>query len=101
MVKPSWRSVVVGLAYLALVVFLVLFCAKETETFDEYSKYWGLFATLIGVATGAIPSFFFHAQAAEANQRADQAQARAETIAGLAPTTVLEQARTVNPTAFR
>lgn len=99
--KPSWRSVVVGLAYLGLVVFLILFCAKETSTFDEYSKYWGLFGTLVGVATGAIPSFFFQAQASEAKERAQKAESRAETIESLAPGTVLEQARNANPSAFR
>jgi hypothetical protein len=69
--------ILMGLAYLALVVFLILFCATRTNTFDDYSKYWGLFATLVGVATGAIPSFFFKSQADKADVRAAEATDRA------------------------
>lgn len=69
--------ILMGVAYLALVVFIILFCANRTATFDDYSKYWGLFATLVGVATGAIPSFFFKTQADKADARADQASAAA------------------------
>jgi hypothetical protein len=67
-----------GIAYLALVVFIIIFCATETTNFDDYAKYWGLFATLVGVATGAIPSFFFKTQADKATELADKQTARAE-----------------------
>ena len=69
--------ILIGLAYLALVVFIMMFCADQSKDFDEYSKYWGLFGTLVGVATGAIPSFFFKAQADAAEAKADDQAARA------------------------
>lgn len=82
-----------GLAYLLLVVFLILFCAYRSTTFDDYSKYFGLFGTLVGVATGAIPGYFFKTQADKANNLADKAtdhahkeSAKAQLYAGaLAP----------------
>jgi len=104
---PTWRSVVVGIAYLAVVVFIIIFCATQADSFDEYSQYWGLFATIVGVVTGAVPSFFFHSQAQAAEQRASEAQdqarkaaARAETLAGMAPPEVVAAARATRPDAF-
>ncbi|HVE92044.1 MAG TPA: hypothetical protein VNE62_07065 [Actinomycetota bacterium] len=80
------------MAYLALVVFIIIFCATESTNFDDYSRYWGLFATIVGVATGAMPSFFFQSQAHRATERAAQAEQnarkagqRAELYAGIAP----------------
>src|SRR5262245_10045810 len=69
----SVGPILIGLAYLALVVFIIVFCATQSKSFDEYSKYWGLFATLVGVATGAIPSYFFKTQADQANSIANKA----------------------------
>lgn len=90
--KEQVGPILMGVAYLALVVFLILFCAERTSTFDEFSKYWGLFATLVGVVTGAIPSFFFKSQADRAEEKAsvatdyaEKAAARAEAYAGVAP----------------
>ena len=48
--------ILIGLSYLGLVVFIMIFCAKQSSDFAGYSQYWGLFGTLVGVATGAIPS---------------------------------------------
>src|SRR4051794_23480822 len=71
--------VLVGLSFLGLVVFIMIFCAKQSSDFAGFSQYWGLFATLVGVATGAIPSFFFGSQASEA--KTEVAKARSETAA--------------------
>lgn len=77
--------ILIGLAYLGLLLFIIVFTAQQTSTFDEYSKYWGLFGTLIGVATGAIPGFFFKNQAdqraANAENEAKNATRRAEAYA--------------------
>lgn len=70
-------SLVMGGAYLVLVGAIMWFCAKETSTFDDFAKYWGLFGTIIGVVTGAIPAFFFKAQAEQAQGQAATAQADA------------------------
>ncbi|MEY2472287.1 MAG: hypothetical protein QOK28_1616 [Actinomycetota bacterium] len=100
--------ILMGLAYLALVVFIIVFCATETKTFDDYAKYWGLFATLVGVATGAIPSFFFKAQADKAVERADKATERADkestkaqVFAGAADPGRLDAVIATNPELFK
>lgn len=88
MENRSYGPILIGLAYLGLVVFIIIFCADQSDGFDNYSKYWGLFGTLIGVATGAMPSFFFKSQAdkasetaAQATETADKAARRAEIYA--------------------
>src|SRR4051794_9621962 len=43
--------ILMGIAYLAVVVFIMIFCAHQAKDFDEFAKYWGLFGTLVGVAT--------------------------------------------------
>lgn len=92
--------ILMGLAYLALVVFIMVFCAIESNGFDEFSKYWGLFGTLIGVATGAIPAFFFKTQADKAGDRADQATKRAEILAGITEPEKIDRLQQSNPDLF-
>ena len=108
MSKNDWQSVIVALAYLALIVTIMFFCAKRTNSFDEFSKYWGLFAMIVGVATGAIPSFFFQSQTRKANEaaataedHARKASQRAELFAGLAPADKVEEIRRTHSTMFQ
>jgi len=106
--ETKFGPILMGVAYLALVVFIIIFCATQTGSFDNYSKYWGLFATLVGVATGAIPSFFFKAQADKATDRADKEAARAskestkaQVFAGAADPAKVEEVRKTNPQLFQ
>lgn len=98
----------IAFAYLILVVFIMWFCARESTGFDEYSKYWGLFGTLVGVATGAIPSFFFKGQAEaaqkkadEQTQRADKEASKAQIYAGLADPLQADQIPAQHQELFR
>jgi hypothetical protein len=81
-VQSKTGSILIGIAYLALVVFIIIYCGHRAADFNGYSQYWGLFGTLVGVATGAIPSFFFKAQADQANDRAQRANNKAQVFAG-------------------
>lgn len=99
--------ILMGVAYLALVVFIIVFCATETTSFDDYSQYWGLFGTLVGVATGAIPSFFFKTQADRAAERAEDEAGRAakestkaQLYAGAADPARIEALRAADPGLF-
>jgi beta-glucosidase/6-phospho-beta-glucosidase/beta-galactosidase len=76
--RKNVGPILMGLAYLALVVFIMVFCATVTTTFDEFAKYWAVFGTIVGVTTGAIPAYFFKTQADKSDQRAAQAVQRAE-----------------------
>jgi hypothetical protein len=53
---------------------MMVFSAEQSKNFDEFAKYWGLFGPIIGVATGAMPTFFFKAQADKAESRAEKAE---------------------------
>ena len=89
--SSQWSAVLVAVCYLGVVVLLIFYCGWQTDTFAEYSQYWGLFATLVGVTTGAIPSFFFKAQADKATDRANKESTKAQLLAGVAdPTRVKE-----------
>lgn len=105
--KINWQSVIVAFGYLLLVWLIVQFCGSRTDTFEEFSKYWGLFGMIVGVATGAIPSFFFRDQAQKAGAAAEKAEVaagkaaqRAELFAGLAPAEKLDEVRKAYPSAF-
>ncbi len=97
----------IGLAYLVLLVFIMWFCADQSAGFDEFSKYWGLFGTVIGVTTGAIPSFFFkhqadsaQDQATSAQSNADKATAKAELYAAALEPTRAREIQSQNPHLF-
>lgn len=86
---PSWPSAVVALGFLALVA---VFFLKAVDS-DDFEMIWAAVGTIVGVVTGAIPSFFFKAQA-------DKASARAEAISAHAPETAVKAARESSPEAW-
>ena len=98
MKSSSVGSILMGLAYLALVVFLLLFCGWRTTTYDDFAKYWGLFGTIIGIVTGAIPTYFFKVQA---DRRADREGEKAQLFASAANTADIQEIRRTNPELFR
>ena len=101
-------AVLMGLAYIGLVVFLLLFCGWRTTTYDDYAKYWGLFGTIVGVVTGAIPAYFFKIQAdrndkraIEQSARADREAQKAQLYAGVANGPDAQQVQRDNPELFQ
>jgi hypothetical protein len=64
---PSWPAALVALGFLAFVgaIFVVVY---GKDGIDGAIKAWALIGTVVGVLTGAIPSYFFH-QAAAAAQK--------------------------------
>jgi hypothetical protein len=100
-VPSKTGPILIGLAYLGIVVFIVYFCGERASDFAGYSQYWGLFGTLVGVATGTIPSFFFKAQADQANARADKATDKAQAYAEALSPDKIEEVRQRNVEAFR
>jgi hypothetical protein len=78
---PSWPAAVVAVAFLALVGAIFL-SAYYRDGVDAALKVWAAIGTLVGVVTGAIPSYFFRAaaQAAQRNVSALVAAADHDTI---------------------
>lgn len=86
--QPSWPSAVVALGFLALIGFM-FYLAVE----NDFETVWAGAGTIVGVAVGAIPSYFFH-------QQAQQAEARADAITAVADAGLVEEAQRRFPRAF-
>ena len=85
---PSWQSAVVAIAIVALVAFMF----KEAVDHD-FTTIWAAVGTVVGVVTGAIPSFFFKQQAQQAQQEATAAHEDAKVYAAAADPNVVAQLR--------
>jgi len=72
---PSWPTAFVALGFLAFIA-LVFYTVYGKDGMDGTTKAWALIGPIIGVVTGAIPSFFFRGIAVDA-----QKDAKAATLA--------------------
>jgi len=86
---PTWPSAVVAIAVIGL-VGLMFWKAVDSASFTTI---WSAVGTIVGVVTGAIPAYFFRAEARKAS-------ARAEAIAAEAPPEAVSAARQKVPRAF-
>jgi multidrug transporter EmrE-like cation transporter len=77
--KPSWPSALVAVAFVALVGLMLW---RATESLHDFSTIWSGVGGVVGVLTGAIPSYFFAQKQATT---AVGAQKRAEAYALIAP----------------
>jgi hypothetical protein len=93
---PSWPSAIVAVAFLALVG---VFFWKSVDS-GNFSEIWAAVGTIVGVVTGAIPSYFFKKDADAAHEQAETANRREVALASAAPQDVLERARAANPNLF-
>lgn len=101
-----------GQATLVAVVFVLLVgvitvTALNVYKVDEFLKVWAVIGTLVGVVTGAIPSFFFSRAAAAAQEtaqtlttRAEATQAQAQTLLALSDSDLLDRALAARPDLF-
>lgn len=79
MTDNPWPPVVVALGFLAIVGIILIITLPRGGDADSFLKVWGGVGTVIGVVTGAVPSFFFKRAADNASTRAQQAEKRADT----------------------
>jgi hypothetical protein len=92
MQEPSWKAVVVAFGFIGLVA-LMFWLAVD----NDFETIWAGAGSIVGVLTGAIPAYFFHQQAQQAQRDAQQANERAVRVAAVAdPQTV----RAVAPELF-
>jgi hypothetical protein len=97
MSNPSWQSTVVAVAFIAL-VGVMFWKAVDSE---DFATVWAGVGTVVGVVVGAIPSFFFKAQADAAAARADKANARERAITSIASEAQVNAARALDQEAFK
>jgi len=97
-----------------LLVGVITVTALRSYKIDEFLKVWAVIGTLVGVVTGAIPSFFFSSASAAAQMTAQQAQmtaqqaslqharaeAKVQTLLGLAEPSLVERAGALRPDLF-
>lgn len=93
--------VIIAIGYLVLMGFIIIWIGAETDSFSEFSQYWGLFGLLVGVATGAIPSFFFNSKANKEAERAAAESKKAQLFAAAAPHDLAMRITTDNAELFR
>jgi xanthine/uracil permease len=70
--QQSWQSTVIALGFLAFAAFALWVAADHS-----FSTIWSGVGVIVGVVTGAIPSYFF-------KQQSDKATAKATALAGIA-----------------
>ena len=84
-----WAAVIMGLAFMALVALMFVLAVTH-----DFATVWAGVGTVVGVVTGAIPSYFFHTQANDSTQKLNAVLAEA-------PPGILAQARKNSPEAFK
>src|SRR4051794_41166628 len=98
--KPSSKqATVVAVLYVVLIAVIAVVALDRYEV-DDFLKVWAVLGTLIGVLTGAIPSYFFAISAAEEKEAKKKSDARSEVILGVADATVIEKAKEIQPDLF-
>jgi hypothetical protein len=97
--KSSKQATVVAVSYVLLIGVIAVVALHEYKV-DDFLKVWAVLGTLIGVLTGAIPSYFFAVSADRAKQAQDKSDDQARTVLGLADAKVLEKAKDLRPDLF-
>ena len=82
---PTWPTAVVALGFLGFVAAIFI-TAYARDGVDAALKVWGALGTVVGIVTGAIPSYFFR-------QTAQAAQKDADALRSAATPDVMERAR--------
>ena len=90
---------------LVAVCFIVLVgaitvVALEVYQVDEFLKVWAVIGTLVGVVTGAIPSFFFAVSNGKAQIQRNQAEEKTQTVLGLSSPEAIREAAALRPDLF-
>jgi hypothetical protein len=76
MTDSRWPSAVVALGVLALIgIVLVVTLPRAGESSANFLEIWAAIGTLVGVAVGAIPSYFFSQKANKKENLAEAALA--------------------------
>jgi predicted lipid-binding transport protein (Tim44 family) len=103
-VTPTPRQSTWVATLIVLLVGAIVVTALAVYNVEDFLKVWAVIGTLVGLVTGAIPGFFF-ASSAQRNAQASaqlsqQADAKLQTVLGLAPPDVLRSAQGMRPDLF-
>jgi hypothetical protein len=74
---------VVALAFIALVAIIFVVTMNRMSNTDDFLKVWADVGPIVGVATGLIPTYFFHNSAQDASARAESNAAENGRLRGM------------------
>jgi uncharacterized membrane protein YdjX (TVP38/TMEM64 family) len=101
---PTTRQATLIAALFVLLVGAIVVTALIVYDIDDFLKVWAVLGTLVGILTGAIPSFFFaktmtasQEEARVANRRYENAEQKLETVFAMAPSEIWTRARQSRP----
>jgi hypothetical protein len=100
MAPTNKQATVVAVGFIVLIGAITI-TALEVYEVDAFLKVWAVVGTLVGVVTGAIPSFFFAVSSGKAQAERGKAEEKVQTVLGLSPTTALGQAAEMRPDLFK
>jgi hypothetical protein len=99
-VAPTNRqSTLVAVCFIILVGAITV-TALAVYKVDEFLKVWAVVGTLVGVVTGAIPSFFFAVSAGKAQAERGKAEEKVQTVLGVSPSEAIAEAAELRPDLF-
>jgi hypothetical protein len=98
---PSTRQATVVAVFYLLLVGVIAVVALHEYAIDDFLKVWAVLGTLVGVLTGAVPSYFFAISAGGAKEERAKAEERAQTILGVADSDALKKAKELRPDLFK
>lgn len=93
------QTTIVAVCFIVLVGGITVTALHEYEV-DDFLKVWAVIGTLVGVITGAVPSFFFAVSAGKAQSQRVEAEEKAQTVLAIADGKVLSEATKVRPDLF-
>lgn len=99
MTPSSKQATVVAISYVLLIAVIAI-VALDQYSVDDFLKVWAVLGTLIGVLTGAVPSYFFAVSAGKAKEEQDRAEERVQAVLGVAEPKVIEKAKELRPDLF-
>lgn len=94
---PSWQSTAIAVVFILLVgaIFLVVY---DRDGIDTAIKAWGVIGTLVGVVTGAIPTYFFGKSTIDAERKERlRAEADVRAVMSMVPPQVMAKIRQTYP----
>jgi hypothetical protein len=93
------QSTIVAVCFVILVGVITV-VAIDHYDIDDFLKVWAVLGTLVGVLTGAIPSFFFAVTASKAQGERAEAEAKVQTVLALADDKLIAKAAKFRPELF-
>jgi hypothetical protein len=99
-VAPSNKQATFIAVCFIVLVGAITVTALHAYEVDEFLKVWAVIGTLVGVVTGAIPSFFFAVSNGKAQAERGKAEEKVQTVLGVSSSQSISEAADLRPDLF-